>query len=189
MEPFFVEYIYIYKHCIFLTFVVFVYRYNWSRAQFSPDGCFIVAGSLNGSVLIFDAAEGGGQSSMPSSRKSSTSISGGGGDNGSGGRFGGFGEAFGNALGNALSKTNLGNTIGNTLGGTLGSTIVTVTSEGRDNGVNTTPYSPRNASGIRCHSQLREHESAVTTTAWSPGTGGWHQVASVDKQGNLFIWD
>jgi WD40 repeat protein len=169
-----------------------IIRYNWSRSCFSPDGCFIVAGSLNGSVLIFDAAEGGGQTSNMSSsqmfkRKSDTAGSGGGGGGGGGGRFGGFGEAFGNALGSALGKANLGNTIGNTLGGTIGSTLVNVSSAS-ENEVPSTPYS-RSASGIRCHSQLRSHEAAVTSTTWSPGTSGWQQVASVDKMGNLFIWD
>ena len=35
--------------------------YNWSRAAFSPDGAFATCGSLNGTVLVWDLAEGGGR--------------------------------------------------------------------------------------------------------------------------------
>jgi len=159
--------------------------YNWSRSSFSPDGHFIVAGSLNGNVLIFDNGEGGGRSSL---NKTNNAGIGAGGAGGGGGRFGGFGEAFGNAVGNALSKTNLGNTIGNTLGGSIGSQLVNASSSGSDgNGI---PNTINNGiSGIKCHSILRDHEAAVTSTAWSSGVSGYHQVATVDKLGNLFLWD
>ena len=41
----------------------------------------------------------------------------------------------------------------------------------------------------RCVAQLRTHQAAVTSCAWSSGVGGWQQVATCDKSGKLCLWD
>ena len=45
------------------------------------------------------------------------------------------------------------------------------------------------ANAGRCVAQLRTHEAAVTSCAWSAGVGGWQQVATCDKSGKLCLWD
>ena len=53
---------------------------------------------------------------------------------------------------------------------------------------------PQEASSVvaapgTCVAQLRTHSAAVTSCAWSPGVGGWQQVATCDKSGKLCLWD
>jgi len=72
---------------------------NWSRADFSPDGRHIVAGSMNGAVGVYSAETGD------------------------------------------------------------------------------------------LEQALRSHASPVISCAWAPGRAGFQQVASVDKNGNLGMWE
>mmetsp|Transcript_34964 Transcript_34964/g.93556 ORF Transcript_34964/g.93556 Transcript_34964/m.93556 type:complete len:190 (-) Transcript_34964:99-668(-) len=41
----------------------------------------------------------------------------------------------------------------------------------------------------RCRQNLTQHQTAVSSCAWAPGTGGWQQVASCDKNGYINMWD
>ena len=101
-----------------------------------------------------------------------------------------------------LNSTALGNAVGNTIGGGIGGRLAPgAASVERDR---EQPPPPRGGGGpgggvgeraargcgARCHAELRDgHAAAVTTVAWGTGVGGWHQVASVDKAGQLCIWD
>lgn len=85
--------------CRTLTHDSFRVAYSWSRAAFSPDGQYAMAGSANGTVRVWDALTG------------------------------------------------------------------------------------------HSRSALQDHQTAVSSCAWSPGVGGWQQVASCDKNGYLCLWD
>ena len=175
--------------------------YNWSRAVFSPDGAYVGCGSLNGTVLVWDLAidrraassrrvlTSASSSSPPASSGNSSNS------NSSSGNGGGWGlrAALGGAVEKTLGRTSLGNTLGQTIGGGLGNHL----RGGEDGGhAAAVPEAWSNETGglpssgvARCHAQLRSHEAAVTNTAWAPGVGGWQQMATVDKAGQLCLWD
>jgi len=163
---------------------------NWSRACFSPDGAYCVAGSTNGSVLVFDIGESGVESGVraPSVPEASGV-----------GRLGALGSAIGGVVGSTLGRTKIGSSLGNTLGHTLGGTYGSSLAEGASGGGlgGGSGGDARSGTlgrqglglGARCAGQLRGHEAAVVSCAWAPGAGGWNQVATVDKAGHLSIWE
>jgi len=175
--------------------------YNWSRAVFSPDGAYVGCGSLNGTVLVWDLAidrRASSRRASPPVTSSSLSPPAGSGNasglnsnNGGGGW--GLRAALGGAVEKTLGRTSLGNTLGHTIGGGLGNHL----RGGEDGGhAAALPEAWSNETGepptlgvTRCHAQLRAHEAAVTNSAWAPGVGGWQQMATVDKAGQLCLWD
>ena len=105
---------------------------NWSRATFSPDGQYVVAGSATGTVHVWETITGRCRQNLTQHQVSA-----------------------------------------------------------KKKGVN-----------FSCHKLLRDdrsdcpalpqppyHQTAVSSCAWAPGTGGWQQVASCDKNGYINMWD